>query len=158
MEDNKQFVKVKGIDVPLYKKEEINDVDQELVDEMYTELMQGDKVIIRDDIQFRHEVNVHIKEGNISLKGIEIELMYPSLGIVVATNGENGGDSGHGGRTFFSIIGKDSFDVISTNTIDDGDYKGVEMIVGGDCELNVLIQAFKDMAEELECLKNKYSK
>lgn len=104
-------------------------------------------------IEFYKTENMKLDNENIQLKMTKLGLTYPNLEIKVATNGEQGGDSGHGGRTYFSILGLDSFDVREVSTLEIGDSLGVEMLVGGDCELDMLIQAFKHMAKELEELR-----
>lgn len=106
-----------------------------------------------DNILTYEKTDIVLVDGHIPLKAVKMEITYPDIEVVVATNGEKGGDSGHGGRTYFSILGKDSFDVASVNVLKDGQFRGVEMTIGGDCELNTLIQTFKYMARELEKLK-----
>lgn len=63
----------------------------------------------------------------------------------VATNGYQGGDSGHGSRTYFSLE-----DLASTD-MDVRTGRGkVEIMLGGDCELQTFIEALRWAADKLE--------
>lgn len=60
------------------------------------------------------------------------------FGAKVATNGYKGGDSGHGSRTYFSLSWDEATDIdvrVSDNK--------VEIMLGGDCELETFIDALK---------------
>lgn len=87
------------------------------------------------------EVNgqvIETKEAEIlSLNTLEVE---------VGTNGLKGGDSGHGCRTYFRIEDLGSTD-IKVNLIGES---GVEIILGGDCELMTFIEALVFAARTLE--------
>lgn len=79
---------------------------------------------------------------------------FNALGVSVTTNGYQGGDSGHGGRTYFSLEDLGSTDIdacVTTNA--DGNTK-VEIMFGGDSELDSLIDSLRWAAERLEALKN----
>ena len=69
------------------------------------------------------------------------------IGFAAGTTGYCGGDSGHGGRTFFSISDRLSSDIRFTTSRD-----GLELSVeiGGDSELDTIIQALKSIALILE--------
>lgn len=70
--------------------------------------------------------------------------------VKVGTTGFRGGDSGHGGRTYFSIKDLGGTD-ITVNTIKDPfGCKGFEVILGGDCELATLINALTYIKTKLE--------
>lgn len=72
------------------------------------------------------------------------------LEVKVGTTGFCGGDSGHGGRTYFSIKDLGSTD-ITVNTIKDSfGCTGFEVILGGDCELATLINALTYIKTKLE--------
>lgn len=63
------------------------------------------------------------------------------LQIEVGTNGQFGGDSGHGSRTYFKLK-----DIASTDLRVDGEDRmddEVEIILGGDCELETFIEALE---------------
>lgn len=76
------------------------------------------------------------------------------LGVSVTTNGYQGGDSGHGGRTYFSLEDLGSTDIDARVTINkDGNTK-VEIMLGGDSELDSLIDCLRWAADRLEVLKN----
>lgn len=70
--------------------------------------------------------------------------------VKVGTTGFRGGDSGHGGRTYFSIKDLGGTD-ITVNTIKNPfGCKGFEVILGGDCELATLINALTYIKTKLE--------
>ena len=79
---------------------------------------------------------------------------FNTLGITVGTNGYQGGDSGHGGRTYICIqnLGSTDMDASVSNPSDVG--PKVEMILGGDSELDSIIDGLRWAAEKLEELKN----
>lgn len=72
------------------------------------------------------------------------------LGVTVATNGYQGGDSGHGGRTYVSIenFADSDFDAKVTRS-ESGSVK-VELMCGGDSELDTLIQSLRWAADTLD--------
>ena len=74
------------------------------------------------------------------------------LGVKVATNGYCGGDSGHGSRTYFKLEDLASTDI---NIRLLKDKKGVEMMLGGDAELETFIQALRWAADNLEEMAKK---
>lgn len=72
------------------------------------------------------------------------------LEVKVGTTGFCGGDSGHGGRTYFSIKDLGGTD-ITVNTIKDSfGCTGFEVILGGDCELATVINALTYIKTKLE--------
>ena len=79
---------------------------------------------------------------------------FNTLGITVGTNGYQGGDSGHGGRTYISIqdLGCTDMDVSVSRSSENG--PKVEIILGGDSELDSLIEGLRWAADKLEELKN----
>ena len=79
---------------------------------------------------------------------------FNTLGITVGTNGYQGGDSGHGGRTYICIqdLGCTDIDASISKSSDNG--PKVEMILGGDSELDSIIDGLRWAADKLEELKN----
>lgn len=72
------------------------------------------------------------------------------ISVTVGTNGYQGGDSGHGCRTFFRLKDESSTDMscrLSGKSC--GDTGQVEITLGGDCELETFIQALEFAADEL---------
>lgn len=71
--------------------------------------------------------------------------------VKVGTTGFCGGDSGHGGKTFVSLKDLASTD-IKVNVIPSGrdGNGGVEIILGGDCELATFINALTFIKTKLE--------
>ena len=80
--------------------------------------------------------------------------LFNTLGISVGTNGYHGGDSGHGCRTYICIqyLGCTDMDARVTEASDGG--PKVELIFGGDSELDTMIVGLKWAADKLEELKN----
>lgn len=95
-----------------------------------------------------HNVEVHecgCKDG-VWLIGGEV-MSANLLGFEAGTTGYRGGDSGHGGRTFFRIF--DLGDTAMRATTDrDGGALSVEL--GGDCELDTIVAALRSIALILE--------
>lgn len=72
------------------------------------------------------------------------------LQVEAGTTGYMGGDSGHGGRTYFRIQDEGSTDMeIRTITSKYG-CTGFEVFLGGDCELETTIRALKFITKVLE--------
>lgn len=71
--------------------------------------------------------------------------------VEAGTTGYKGGDSGHGGRSYIRIKDLGSTD-IRVNLIEDkyGAEDGVELIFGGDCEMSLLPEIFRAIANILE--------
>lgn len=78
------------------------------------------------------------------------------LEVEVGTNGFQGGDTGHGSRTYFAIKDLASSD-ISTILMSDknGNTEGFAVELGGDCELETFIEALKFAVKVLEEQKGK---
>lgn len=71
------------------------------------------------------------------------------LEVEVGTTGYKGGDGGHGGRTYFRIHDLSSTDIRAWADY----YSGFEVTLGGDSELDTMIEALKFIVDVLE--KNK---
>lgn len=65
--------------------------------------------------------------------------------VTVASNGLQGGDSGHGSRTYFSLE-----DLASTDMDIRTSGKKVEIMLGGDTELQTFTDALRWAADTLE--------
>ena len=65
------------------------------------------------------------------------------LEIEVGTNGFKGGDTGHGSRTYLRIKDLSSTDIKVNVLKTNGCIDGVEIELGGDCELVTLIEALE---------------
>ena len=91
-----------------------------------------------------YEVKVKVKK----IDGVPVEIFSRDivsaniLHVEAGSTGYCGGDSGHGGRTYFSITDESSTD-IGVNLINDYDIKGFEVFLGGDCELDTTITALE---------------
>lgn len=72
------------------------------------------------------------------------------LQVEAGTNGYQGGDSGHGSRTYFRIKDEGSTDMNIETHINR--YRGseFEVTLGGDCELETMIRALKFIVKVLE--------
>ena len=71
------------------------------------------------------------------------------LTVEAGTTGYMGGDSGHGGRTYFRIEDQGSMDIQVLPIGRYGD-EGFEVFLGGDCELETVIRALKFITKVLE--------
>lgn len=71
------------------------------------------------------------------------------LSVEAGTTGYMGGDSGHGGRTYFRIEDEGSTDIQVHPLGRYGD-EGFEVTLGGDCELETVIRALKFITKVLE--------
>lgn len=84
----------------------------------------------------------------------EIE-SYNILEVEAGTTGYRGGDTSHGGRTYFRIQNEACTDMEIHSYSDRYNYYvsdecGVEVALGGDCELETMIQALKFIVKVLE--------
>lgn len=68
------------------------------------------------------------------------------LEVEAGTNGYHGGDSGHGSRTYIRIDSLADSDITAHITPNGG----VELLIGGDCELETTIRALKFITKVLE--------
>ena len=71
------------------------------------------------------------------------------LEVEAGTNGYQGGDSGHGSRSYFRIENQGGTDIRVKPLGRYGD-DGFEVIIGGDCELETMITALKFITQALE--------
>ena len=96
-----------------------------------------------------------IKESTRKIDGMDVTTytreIYSAnvLSVEAGTNGYQGGDSGHGSRTYFRITDCGSTDIRVKAHGYDGD-EGLEVILGGDCELETIIRALKFITKVLE--------
>lgn len=78
------------------------------------------------------------------------------LSVEAGTTGPQGGDSGHGCRTYFSIKDEACTDMEVNPTYDKwGNRNGFEVALGGDTELETMKEALKfilHVLEEQECV------
>ena len=65
------------------------------------------------------------------------------------TNGYQGGDTGHGSRTYIRIENMGATDIRVNPLGIDGE-EGFELFLGGDCELETMITALKFITKVLE--------
>lgn len=72
------------------------------------------------------------------------------LKVEAGTNGYQGGDSGHGGRTYFRIEDDGGTDIHVNPLMDRFGCTGFEVTLGGDCELETIIRALKFITKVLE--------
>ena len=87
-----------------------------------------------------------VREHTRKIDGMEIptftrEIISANvLSVEAGTNGFQGGDSGHGSRTYFRITDCGSTDIHVNTHGYDGD-EGFEVFLGGDCELETIVRA-----------------
>ena len=116
------------------------------IEELHQE-KEGDMSDFTDE--YFEESLIHDTRFNFPIHRTEITSAN-ILEVKVGTTGFCGGDSGHGGRTYFSIKDLGSTD-ITVNTIKDSfGCTGFEVILGGDCELATVINALTYIKTKLE--------
>lgn len=116
------------------------------IEELHEE-KEGKMSVFTDE--YFEESQVHDTRFNFPVYRTEI-VSANIIEVKVGTTGFRGGDSGHGGRTYFSIKDLGGTD-ITVNTIKDPfGCKGFEVILGGDCELATLINALTYIKTKLE--------
>ena len=81
---------------------------------------------------------------------------FNTLGVTVATNGYQGGDSGHGGRTYICFEDLCSTDIDAVVSYCQDTNAKVEIMLGGDSELNSMIDALRWAADKLVELKKSH--
>lgn len=72
------------------------------------------------------------------------------LQVEAGTTGYKGGDTGHGGRTYFRIKDEGGTDINIKPFMDRFGSEGFEVTLGGDCELETMIRALKFITKVLE--------
>jgi hypothetical protein len=72
------------------------------------------------------------------------------LSVEAGTTGYCGGDSGHGGRTYFRIKDEGGTDMHATTHTDHFGCSEFEVLLGGDCELDTMIKALRFITKVLE--------
>lgn len=73
------------------------------------------------------------------------------LEVEAGTTGFMGGDTGHGGRTYFAIRDEGCTDMVIRVIRDRfGNTEGFKVMLGGDCELETMIRALKFITKVLE--------
>jgi hypothetical protein len=96
-----------------------------------------------------------ITEGTCRIGGIDVptykrEIVSANiLEVEAGTNGYQGGDTGHGSRTYFRIENQGGTDIQVHPLGRYGD-EGFEVSLGGDCELETIIMALKFITKVLE--------
>jgi hypothetical protein len=108
-------------------------------------------------------------DGVVEIDGIEVKTFIdqsPNCNILsyeVGTTGPQGGDTGHGGRTYFRISDDASTDMRCIVKTHDGkthefdgaaDVAQIEIMFGGDSELDTFIEALEFAAEKLRAQRN----
>lgn len=72
------------------------------------------------------------------------------LEVEAGTNGYHGGDTGHGSRTYFRIEDLSSTDIRPRCYETEYGNKGIEVTLGGDCELDTIIEALEFIVNTLK--------
>lgn len=98
-----------------------------------------------------------VTNGVRKVNGVEIETWKREitdaniLSVEAGTNGYQGGDTGHGSRTYIRIQNEGGTDIGARVLLDSLGYvDGVEIVLGGDAELSTMIEALKFAAHVLE--------
>ena len=98
----------------------------------------------------KKEKEVFTPNSSVDIEGTKVDTYKTTvesinyLGLEVGTTGHMGGDSGHGGRTFFKLSNEGCTDL--RYVMIDGDCydaREVSIVFGGDCELDTLCEALR---------------
>lgn len=100
------------------------------------------------------------RTGSVVVDGVKVETLSKEIDsaniidVEVGTTGYCGGDSGHGGRTYFRIKNVTSTDMsVRINKSCEFDWMNnlqeFELMFGGDCELDTFIEALEFAADTL---------
>lgn len=81
----------------------------------------------------------------------------PYTTITCGTNGNKGGDWGHGSRAYVKVEcgSLSDYQIRKIDEGDDGESSGFEIAVGGDCEIESLIETLETITSNLKNMKNK---
>ena len=81
----------------------------------------------------------------------------PYTTITCGTNGNKGGDWGHGSRAYIKVEcgSLSDYQIRKIDEGDDGESSGFEIAVGGDCEIESLIETLETITSNLKNMKNK---
>lgn len=99
-----------------------------------------------------YEIKEHRREiqGGLYFTTFSREIISGNvLEVEAGTTGYMGGDSGHGGRTYIRIENK-AGDMTTRIVKNEEDNDGVEIMLGGDCELSTIITGLKFIIKALE--------
>lgn len=100
-----------------------------------------------------HAINEHertLPDGTVITTFSREVVSANILEVEAGTTGFCGGDSGHGGRTYFRIQDLGSTDIRVNTHRDRFGEDGFEVVLGGDCELDTVITALKFITKVLE--------
>ena len=97
-----------------------------------------------------------IRETTEVVDGQDLELVEaeytsaPLLQVTVGTNAPQGGDSGHGGRTLLRFEDLGGFDATVLFEGKRFQLSKLEIVCGGDCEAQMIVEALRNAADTLE--------
>lgn len=125
----------------------MNDEDNKYIDSI--------KDVLNKNIYGKHDEVIY---GGKIIPTVTCETQFTS--VTCGTNGYKGGDWGHGSRTYVKVEGGCLIDyqIRKIDEAKDGTSNGFEIAVGGDCELDSLIETFETIASTLKNMKNEITK
>ena len=97
-----------------------------------------------------------IKKGNANVGGIKFPVYKREIcsanqiEVVAGTNGYHGGDSGHGSRTFIQIRDLGGTDITVNKLTNEHGDEGVCLDLGGDAELQTIIEGLEFIVNVLK--------
>lgn len=100
-------------------------------------------------LEFNNTVESEVTRGKVKVNGVTLKTYKKqidsanSIEVEVGTTGYMGGDSGHGGRTYLRIKDVTSTDLTCRLPSGAEHHGGVELLLGGDSELDTLIEALR---------------
>lgn len=100
-------------------------------------------------MEFSNTAESEVTRGKVKVNGVTLKTYKKqidsanSIEVEVGTTGYMGGDSGHGGRTYLRIKDVTSTDLTCRLPSGAEHHGGVELLLGGDSELDTLIEALR---------------
>ncbi len=109
------------------------------------------KIVRRFETMYEIKENSRILKDGTELTTYTRDVVSANiLEVEAGTTGYQGGDSGHGGRTYFRIEDAASTDMEVRSYVNKYGCPGFEVVLGGDCELETTIRALKFITKVLE--------
>lgn len=125
----------------------MKDKSQKFIDEL--NYVNENFLYLGDSMTDEEKVESYLNDASKGLRAMEEFTDCNSLRATVITNGYKGGDSGHGSRTYLKIEDTSNTDI--TAIVNEG---VIEIVLGGDSELDTISEALKWMGETLMKLAN----
>ena len=116
----------------------------------YSKLPDGSDIVHKTGETFGVVAASTSEAMGFPIKNAEI-FIGDSTFVAAGTNGYQGGDGGHGGRTYLRIVIPDTYDFSFNSQYNDRDGQlTLELVGAGDWELQTMIESLRFMLNSLE--------